>query len=77
VTPPRYHGGSIDSVVTATSMASTGVVTTEAETRAGIAAQHGVSEAALARANPDLALDPATNAWPTLTLGQKILIPHP
>jgi hypothetical protein len=64
-------------VVTATSTASTGVVTTEAETRAGIAAQHGVSEAALARANPDLALDPATNAWPTLTLGQKILIPHP
>jgi hypothetical protein len=45
------------------------------ETRANIAAQNGVSEADLVRANPDIAVDPATNAWPTLTVGQKILIP--
>lgn len=46
------------------------------ETRAGIAAQNGVSEADLARANPDIALDPATNAWPTLTAGHRLLIPR-
>lgn len=45
------------------------------ETRANIAAQNGVSEADLVRANPDIAVDPATNDWPTLTAGHKILIP--
>jgi hypothetical protein len=45
------------------------------ETRANIAAQNGVSEAALVRANPDIAVDAATNAWPALAVGQKILIP--
>ncbi|WP_433727397.1 eCIS core domain-containing protein [Actinoplanes sp. CA-051413] len=44
------------------------------ETRAMIAAQHGVAQADLVRANPGIALDPA-NAWPPLTAGQKILIP--
>jgi hypothetical protein len=44
------------------------------ETRANVAAQNGVSEADLVRANPDVPLD-AVNAWPALTAGQKILIP--
>ena len=43
------------------------------ETRANIAAQHGVSEADLVRANPDIPL--AANAWPALVVGQRILIP--
>ncbi|WP_137181403.1 hypothetical protein [Roseomonas sp. AR75] len=46
------------------------------ETRAGIAAQNGVSEAALVRANPDIAVNAATNAWPTLTAGHRLLIPR-
>jgi hypothetical protein len=62
-------------VVADTTHPRTGVREQRPETRANIAAQHGVSEAALVRANPDLALDPATNAWPALTAGQKILIP--
>jgi hypothetical protein len=45
------------------------------ETRAKIAAQNGVSEADLVRANPDIPLDAATSAWPALAAGQKILIP--
>lgn len=53
-----------------------GVAANEPETRANIAAQHGVSEADLARANPDIALDAATSGWPALTEGQKILIPR-
>lgn len=44
------------------------------ETRAKIAGQHGVSEADLVRANPDVPTDMA-NVWPALTVGQKILIP--
>jgi hypothetical protein len=55
---------------------TTGVRTTQPETRANIAAQHGVSEADLVRANPDIPRDPATSAWPALTVGQKILIPR-
>ena len=43
-------------------------------TRAKIAAQHGVSEADLVRANPDVPTDMA-NLWPALTVGQKTLIP--
>jgi hypothetical protein len=39
------------------------------ETRANVAAQNGVSEADLVRANPDI------TAWGALTAGQKILIP--
>jgi hypothetical protein len=46
------------------------------ETRDRIAAQNGVSEASLVRANPDIALDPATSAWAALPVGQKILIPR-
>jgi len=53
----------------------TGVREQRPETRANIAAQHGVSEADLVRANPDIPLDPATNAWPALAAGQEILIP--
>jgi hypothetical protein len=45
------------------------------ETRALIAAQHGVSEADLVRANPDIATDIVTNNWPVLAAGTKILIP--
>lgn len=45
------------------------------ETRAKIAVQHGVSEADLVRANPDIATDVVTNEWPVLAAGQKILIP--
>jgi hypothetical protein len=45
------------------------------ETRNGIALQNGVSESDLVRANPDLALDPATGDWPTLTAGHRLLIP--
>lgn len=45
------------------------------ESRANIAAQHGVSEADLVRANPDIALDVMTNAWPALAAGQRLLIP--
>jgi hypothetical protein len=41
------------------------------ETRANIAAQNGVSEADLVRANPDV----AAGAWAALPAGQKILIP--
>jgi hypothetical protein len=52
----------------------TGTRTRTPETRANIATQHGVSEADLARANPDLPLS-ATSAWDPLTAGQKILIP--
>lgn len=44
------------------------------ESRSLIAAQHGVSEADLVRANPDLSTD-MRNAWPTLVTGQKLLIP--
>jgi len=46
-----------------------------AETRAQVATQNGVSEADLVRANPDIALDPVTNAWPPLSVGQRLLIP--
>jgi hypothetical protein len=46
------------------------------ETRDRIAAQNGVSEADLVRANPDIAVDPATSAWTALPVGQKILIPR-
>ncbi|MCA8880783.1 MAG: DUF4157 domain-containing protein [Rhodobacteraceae bacterium] len=45
------------------------------ETRAGIARQNGVSESDLVRANPDIALDPATSSWPRLTQGHRLLIP--
>jgi len=45
------------------------------ESRANIAAQHGVSEADLVRANPDVAVDPITNQWPALAAGQRLLIP--
>ena len=45
------------------------------EQRRHIAAQHGVSEADLVRANPGIPINKATNAWHTLTIGQKILIP--
>jgi hypothetical protein len=45
------------------------------ETRAKIAAQHGVSEADLVRANPDIATDVVTNDWPVLAAGRRILIP--
>jgi hypothetical protein len=45
------------------------------ETRANIAAQNGVSEVDLVRANPDIPTDVVTSAWPALTIGQKILIP--
>jgi hypothetical protein len=45
------------------------------ETRGQIAAQHGVSEADLVRANPDIATDVVTNRWPVLAAGTKILIP--
>jgi hypothetical protein len=45
------------------------------ETRALVARQNGVSEAALVRANPDIPLNPATSAWPALVVGQKLLIP--
>jgi hypothetical protein len=45
------------------------------ETRAQIAAQNGVSEADLVRANPDIPLDVATSAWPALAAGQRVLIP--
>ncbi|MFC5741469.1 eCIS core domain-containing protein [Dyella tabacisoli] len=44
------------------------------ETRANIAAQNGVTEVALVRANPDIPTD-ASYAWPTLSAGQKILVP--
>ncbi len=46
------------------------------ETRANIAAQNGVAESQLVLANPDIALDPTTSAWPPLTAGQRILIPR-
>jgi hypothetical protein len=45
------------------------------ETRAKIAAQNGVSEADLVRANPDIALDPATSDWAAPAAGTRILIP--
>ncbi|HEV8273875.1 MAG TPA: DUF4157 domain-containing protein [Chitinophagaceae bacterium] len=45
------------------------------EERVNIAAQNGISEADLVRANPDIPVNNTTNAWPTLTGGQKILIP--
>jgi hypothetical protein len=45
------------------------------ETRANIAAQNGVSEADLVRANPDIALDPATSDWAAPAPGTRILIP--
>ena len=45
------------------------------EDRAMIAAQNGVSEADLVRANPGIARDPATNQWPALTAGNTVLIP--
>jgi hypothetical protein len=45
------------------------------ETRNGIALQNGVSESDLVRANPDIAVDPATSSWPTLTPGHRLLIP--
>ncbi len=44
------------------------------ETRAKIAAQNGVAEADLVRANPDIPMD-VVNEWPALAAGQKILIP--
>ena len=44
------------------------------ETRANIAAQNGVSETDLVRANPDIPLD-SSNNWSPLTTGLKILIP--
>jgi outer membrane protein OmpA-like peptidoglycan-associated protein len=45
------------------------------ETRALIAAQNGVSEEALAEANPDVPIDPASSAWPALAAGRVLLIP--
>lgn len=45
------------------------------ERRKHIAAQHGVSQADLVRANPGIPIIKATNAWGPLTIGQKILIP--
>ncbi len=45
------------------------------ETRANIAAQHGVSETDLAQANPDIPIDLATGNWSALPAGQRILIP--
>ncbi|HMO47506.1 MAG TPA: DUF4157 domain-containing protein [Rubrivivax sp.] len=44
-------------------------------TRALIAAQNGVSENALAEANPDVTLDPASSDWPALPAGRVLLIP--
>ncbi|MET0340070.1 MAG: DUF4157 domain-containing protein [Polyangiales bacterium] len=44
------------------------------ETRAHVAAQNGVSEVALVRANPDLTVDASGN-WPTLSAGHRLLIP--
>jgi hypothetical protein len=49
---------------------------TAVEERKHIAAQHGVDESALIRANPGIVADPATKAWPPLVQGQKILIPR-
>lgn len=45
------------------------------ETRALIAAQNGVSEQALATANPDVPIDPASSDWPVLAAGRVLLIP--
>ena len=45
------------------------------ESRANIATQHGVSELDLVLANPDIALNAMTNAWPALAAGQVLLIP--
>lgn len=45
------------------------------ETRALIAAQNGVSEEALAIANPDVPIDPASSDWPALAAGRVLLIP--
>jgi hypothetical protein len=45
------------------------------ETRANVAAQNGVSEADLVRANPDIPQTLPAKTWPALTAGQKILIP--
>ena len=61
-------------VVSETTDPVTGTLQRRPESRANIAAQHGVSEADLVRANPNLALD-AANQWPGLVVGQKILIP--
>lgn len=45
------------------------------EDRAMIAAQNGVSEADLARANPGIPRDATTNRWPALAAGATVLIP--
>jgi hypothetical protein len=45
------------------------------ETRDKIAAQNGVSEADLVRANPNIPINAATSAWAALPAGQKLLIP--
>ena len=45
------------------------------ETRTLIAAQNGVSEEALATANPDVPIDPASSDWPALAAGRVLLIP--
>ncbi|RFM26949.1 eCIS core domain-containing protein [Deminuibacter soli] len=45
------------------------------ETRANVAMQNGVTEAALTRANPGIAVDPVTNTWTALAAGQRVLIP--
>ncbi|MCC6998003.1 MAG: LysM peptidoglycan-binding domain-containing protein [Deltaproteobacteria bacterium] len=62
-------------VAITTSNPTSGATDRGVETRAQIAAQNGVSEADLVRANPDVAVDAATNSWPTLTGGQRLLIP--
>lgn len=62
-------------VAISTTNPTTGATDNGVETRAQIATQNGVSEAALVRANPDVAVDAATNNWPTLTGGQRLLIP--
>ncbi len=62
-------------VAITTSNPTSGATDSGVETRAQIATQNGVSEADLVRANPDVAVDAATNGWPTLTGGQRLLIP--
>jgi outer membrane protein OmpA-like peptidoglycan-associated protein len=63
-------------VVASTTHPRSGLAESAIETRAQIATQHGVSEADLVRANPDLPTDPATHAWPPLVVDQRVLIPR-
>ncbi|RFM26950.1 eCIS core domain-containing protein [Deminuibacter soli] len=45
------------------------------ETRANVATQNGVTEAALANANPGIAVNAGTGTWAPLASGQQVLIP--